>query len=316
MIRHKTLLVIGAGASHSYGFPVGSGLKKEILHLTAQSTNTDFARYLSVHKVIADPNDIASFYSSFQGASLYSIDRYLSFAQADSRRASHVAIGKHAIAWALCSKETMGGLNKPTEKDNWYEYLWNCVDRNFSNGTQNLLSIISFNYDRSLEAYLESRVQITFNVSAEEARNRVREVPIIHMYGQLGSVEQGDAQYRPYAPPGEDWLQIERAAEMISVIGERSNTMTNDRAVTQIRLAERVAFLGFGFDPDNMEILGFSPGGAKDTASMMSRKQLVGFTTHGLSRAQINMIKGSIGTGADISLHKCEEGLRELGTLL
>src|SRR5205085_958335 len=93
------------------------------------------------------------------------------------------------IARELKKREVVDALFPPRSTGSWYQYLLNVLLR--EDGTAhfqpNSLGIITFNYDRSLEAYLHYALQSRFRIHGDEAAAVLSEIPIIHVHGILGS---------------------------------------------------------------------------------------------------------------------------------
>ena len=74
----------------------------------------------------------------------------------------------------------------------WYEYLWGRLQEgtggDFEKLKQNKLSVITFNYDRSLEHFLFTAIKATYGLQQREAdaADFFINVPVKHVYGELG----------------------------------------------------------------------------------------------------------------------------------
>ena len=64
----------------------------------------------------------------------------------------------------------------------------------------NPLSVITFNYDRSLEAFFFRALQNLFGLPPDAAEDRRRMIKIIHVYGDLGEDLMGGGLERGYQP--------------------------------------------------------------------------------------------------------------------
>src|SRR5437867_12491061 len=90
--------------------------------------------------------DVLDFAKKLQQSGARSIDAFL-----ESNREPYIRIGKRAIASILLRSERVAMLYQPIDGDDWYGYLWNhmktgCTAKTF---TENRVSIVNFNYDRS-----------------------------------------------------------------------------------------------------------------------------------------------------------------------
>ena len=113
-------------------------------------------------------------------------------------RPEYLDVGKALIAAELivCERET--ALFRRDGKS-WYEYLFNELSTNFCDFEKNQLSILTFNYDRSLEHYLLTSLQNSYDKSIEECAEKLSKIPIIHLHGDLGALPALERhQSRPY----------------------------------------------------------------------------------------------------------------------
>lgn len=251
MIETRTCLVLGAGASAPYGFPVGAALKRKIISELGKPNSPLWK--LVVEHGGQDRNEVQAFVSAFRGSFQESVDAFL------SHRLDHLDVGKLAIAAALVECENLDSLFDAGE-DNWYQYLWRSLQ---SEGRDefphNRLSVVTFNYDRSLEAFLSNAYANSFNTSTGKAWEVVREaIPIIHVHGSLGELTFGPPTEaaRPYQGKA-SWQDVVTAASGLQVLSEADQTSKAFRqACDQLSSAKQVVFLGCAYHEPNMERLG------------------------------------------------------------
>jgi hypothetical protein len=148
VITEPTVLILGAGASYPYGFPTAKQLKASICEAFANPDTT-------ACRLLGDNSDfnrdaIFGFREAFYRSGLPSVDAFL------EKRADLLPIGKLAIAYGLIPFEDENMLYQltPGRGGHWYEYLSEKLNTSFEDFGANSLSIITFNYDRSLEHYL------------------------------------------------------------------------------------------------------------------------------------------------------------------
>ncbi|MDD5064111.1 MAG: hypothetical protein PHQ35_05045 [Phycisphaerae bacterium] len=266
MITKKTVLVLGAGASAPFGFPTGQGLKDKICYLLDTG-----ATIKELTKLKFTPDEINNFRQALIKSPLFSVDAFL------ERRSEFERVGKAAIAAALLPCEKTHGLfddwiekrKKENSKDsnekegNWYDQLFNALNTEFDKLNQNKLSIITFNYDRSLEQYLFTGLRNTYGRTSIECEEKLSEIRILHIYGSIGhllwnrpddlSVEYDSCDSIATAKP------IGIAMKNIKIIPENKNVEEIEEfkeARQLLRSAERIYFLGFGYHPMNLERLG------------------------------------------------------------
>lgn len=113
-------------------------------------------------------------------------------------------------------------LYHPDGKD-WYEYLSVKLNSSFEEFGENQLSIITFNYDRSLENYLLNSLMNLHGKALDECASALEKILIVHVYGQLGArpyPQQGSQMYRP--DQIEHPRYVETAAAGIKLLPRRS----------------------------------------------------------------------------------------------
>lgn len=266
MIKNETVLVLGAGASMPYGYPSGHSLRQMLI---------DPALF---NPVIAknwfDKEDIHMFCRTFMLSGMKSIDAFLARRGKDTLGFGQRTIedvGKHGIAIALRQNKVMETLfQSPTwvdkswnidRSDNWYEYLWaqlssGITKSNLEDFAATRLTVVTFNYDLSLEHYLFTAIQNSYGLSDDEAARLLQPIKFIHLYGQLsGNPLAGGFNYEHKFD--KDWRLISLDVKSIQVIDEeRELTASNfPIAIAAIQKAPRICFLGFGFDEINVRRL-------------------------------------------------------------
>ena len=260
MIPKPTVFILGAGASVPYGFPTGSQLTKNICkNVWNGNYLTDIAKEISPHwesdaRLLADQLAKATI----------SIDTWLSH-----RTDQEKNIGKYLIARAIIEHESLDNLREAfTDDKDWYADLWAMLLPLESRGGVKYLyenapvAFITFNYDRSLEQSLITKVQSTFRDSIEDCAKVIAErFPIIHVHGQLGrlpwqnNLEVSGIKIRDYDSACDLKTAFASAAH-IKIMGEDNGVEGPYRAArTLLEEAERIHFLGFGYHDENLKRL-------------------------------------------------------------
>lgn len=247
MSKKKTILILGAGASHGYGFPLGGGLRQMILSLRDNEYASNAMEF--------GPQAIRKFVDAFKASQSYSIDSFL------GRRPEFAEIGKAAIAFVLLQCEGKADLLDENNSDHWYQYLVNQLTTDaWESFDPSWLSIVTFNYDRSLVQYLATAIQYNYNKSLEEVVERLKSLKIVHVYGSLGDPFSFNTdRYVPFGNIRDEdkYSFIREAAKGLVIIPEgRDDASTVKDAQTEINSANRIGLLGFGFDPINIRRLG------------------------------------------------------------
>lgn len=259
MISTNTTLVLGAGASLAMGYPTGRGLRDALLQITSQDQQ-EFAIGAGLFNL--GPPSIHEFVDAFRQSQMYSIDAFL------ARRPEFTQVGKQAIAAVLLKCEAASSLDRWNHADGWYQYLWNqfgtCPweELDFTP-----LRIVTFNYDRSLEHYLLQVIQHSYGKPAQAALEKLGVLKIVHVYGVLGGALPGHTNYLKY---GIGHPAAAVAAQSLQVIPEgRDDSATLSLARDHLLWANRIGFLGFGYDQTNMTRLN------SETTCRRSIKRLV-----------------------------------------
>ncbi len=248
MIQFPTVFILGAGASAPYGFPCGRHLIDTICD-DLDNLHSKFK--LNLQKCEFDEQQIIDFRRALHLSMLPSIDIFL------ERRPEFNTVGKAAIAQAIIPFEKPNSLYRNASEENWYEYLFAQLDTSVENFHDNKLSIVTFNYDRSLEFFLFTALKNSFNLENEQAAIVLsKSIEIIHLHGQLGSFPFLDhTNERHYTPEIKPHL-VNMAASCIKLPNEEIEEARQfTRAHELIAKAKIVCFLGFGFHPINTKRL-------------------------------------------------------------
>ena len=290
MFQSKTVFVVGAGASKEVGLPTGKELRetiarklefrndslgklergdREILlalddHLSQirrehRPENRDAAP--SLQDLVNAGHHIAKAMPQ-----ALSIDNYIDMHQDDKIE----VCGKLAIVQSILEAEARSTLHFDSGKagagpdyraleETWFnsfmqilteDHRRDGIDRLFEN-----VSFITFNYDRCIEHYLFHALQNYYVISGSEAAELLGSLDILHPYGQVGDL--------PWQPDGRVPFGMECGALDLLAISQRVKTFTervDDPDVLKkmrdlVYEAEVVVFLGFGFHPQNMELI-------------------------------------------------------------
>lgn len=242
----RVVLVLGAGASAHLGFPLGADLCSRII---SNTRNPQFGPYKELLSMGFLDGDIMTFHESFEKSSPRSIDEFL------SDRPEFTEIGRAAIAQILIGCEDEKRLR---ERDgNWYRLL---RDRIRAEVLDNQFSpvIVTFNYDLSLDKFLYDFLSSTFPRYAK-LKTLEEAIRIFHVHGRLGHLDYEDSQCRSYGK-SISLIDLQKASQGIRVVSELDNDFGRDMVFAQKAIddAERVIFLGFGYDDLNLERLRIS----------------------------------------------------------
>lgn len=262
MIRRPTVLILGAGASQPYGFPVGSDLVDRICKdlLDKDSSDAGF-RWRLEERFSNRPGSVDAFAQALRNARTYSIDSFL------ETRSDYRDIGKAAIADVLLRTELPVSLAGASRSVDWYRYLFNVLcHRSVDNfvAQAHLLTVITFNFDRSFERALFSTLRFRFGITDEEARHLALTIEIHHVHGLLGDpdwLRPDSATGNPYGTEslgdaGAFSDAITRAASSIKNVHDNVDQAVVKEVQASLRNADFVYFVGLGFDLRNLERIG------------------------------------------------------------
>ena len=246
MITTPTVLVLGAGASCPYGFPTAKQLRNDICEAFS-SRDTPASRLLGDNA--APAKKFLEFREAFWKSGTPSVDAFL------EGRPEFLNVGKLAIAYCLIPYENEQNLYDPPEPDgDWYSHLSKILNSSFDEFENNKLSIITFNYDRSLDHYLFTSLLNWHGRSVDDCIEQFAKLPIIHVYGQLGKIPYPQRNCRQYLPLGEDEKKVPSmvvaASQGITLLHEKESELREVHNL--LTAAERVCFLGFSYNPLNL----------------------------------------------------------------
>lgn len=258
MISKRTVLVTGAGASVPYGFPTSTGLREMILgdvrdHLLdpgsltkmlkgriwGDHTRINLQEYLEwcAEEVDNHLSLLPGLQAKFKQSAVNSIDSFLRFE--DNKQFGEV--GRALIAGILLACEHIG---RSKLEHGWYAKLWNyLVDAEPRRGFDSTkLAVVTFNYERSLQHYLTEKAKHT----SSRMEEIVKGIKFEHVYGSLGSLNGTGAVKYGDVPNS---LQVNGIKLMHPRI--EPNPVIRSLLVC----AERIVFLGFGFNQMNIDAL-------------------------------------------------------------
>ena len=306
MIRTPTVFVIGAGASCELGFPTGNDLRKQISNSLSfdrgggsddlRSELIEIVQRRVVNTDIQGIFKIANEIKKAMGVSI-SIDNYI---QTHDDESAIKLVGKMAIADVILKKEKESILcsghakhiNIHTNMENrWHKRFLDILVGGSSKGDPakifDNVKVICFNYDRCIQRWLPLALREYYGIPLDEAVLLSRKLTIIHPYGNLGTLYQGESSYSRF---GEAYYtnQLLNIANTLKTFSEGVAEEKVTRAVGDtIGWARHLVFLGFSFHRMNMDIL--------NAATGMNATMVLG-TGLGLSGNDIEVAKSQIRT--------------------
>jgi hypothetical protein len=237
----RTALVLGAGASLAYGFPLGQHLKQQILsavegHLRGR---VEYDGRGGQSRVVDDlygfPAELLQeFHEVFKYSAHPTIDQFL------ERKTKFRDLGAHLIAHVLLPLEQS---NKLFPHSGWYAYLFECLGFEQDEPDISCLSIVTLNYERSLEHFLRKNIDYNCRQDREGFAHAKRsKLRIVHAHGSLGDY--------PSAPYGSTVTadSIRAAAKRIRIMSDNMEDSDDfKKAQELVAECDRAIFLGFGY---------------------------------------------------------------------
>lgn len=229
--------------------------------------------------------------------------------------------GKIMIMYTLLSSENKKkfGLDKLGRSlcrkgDNWYTLLLNEIVSGCAENPKNLLGnkfdIVTFNYDVSLDYYLQTflkEIEI-FNDEGQESsiadQFLAETLNIHHIYGSLHKKNLVNENYGQYANDSNyDDKQklvnnferfrysINNHSNIKTMYSERNPSdldgMVNNTIKNILFSSEEIIFIGFGFDPDNLSQIGM-PNKLQDYLRFSSPKKIIRYMNYGGEMSSID----------------------------
>lgn len=158
-------------------------------------------------------------------------------------RKEFMSIGKMTIASYLIPCEKDARLREP--ENNWYMYLYDRLKSSFEEFEENKISFITFNYDRSLEQFIFEALKSQFNKSPQACAEKIRKIPIIHLYGQLDFLPWQNKNGLSYSREKHTIVRLRNAQDNIKLITEErevENSLEFQAAYKLIEEADRIYF--------------------------------------------------------------------------
>ncbi|MGN6589679.1 MAG: hypothetical protein ACTHKE_05245 [Sphingomicrobium sp.] len=311
MFRSQTVFVVGAGASCELGFPSGSQLLEQIaasldiyfgdayrmdrgdhrlyesFQQLAQSRQRDSINHLQ-----------AAGWQVRDAASLgLSIDNVINQFADDERIA---LVAKLAIARNILKAEESSFLRLNTDRrppgidltslrNTWLggfaQLLVQDMSRKHLDNIFDNISVVSFNYDRSIRRFLPYALSSQFGLTEREAEDVSKRLNIFHPYGNLGPLPWEATNGTDYGAA--DYASLIDVAARIKTFTEQVEDGQSLTAMRQaLSDARQIVFLGFGYHRQNMTLLSE---GVKGSALRVFG------TAKGLSEADRDVVGGQTG---------------------
>lgn len=249
----KNVLILGAGASKHYDFP----LAYEIVRRVREDTDSmqSHAPQFGI-----EPTDYTRVVARLLSSGCTSVDQFAEYLDS----AKDIFIAKALIAYHLGMCEVRTVLSQKWAGGHWYELLANhLIGSKLETFPQRDIAVITFNYERSLEQYLFDCLTSRFERrhSPADIRTAFLRLPIIHIYGRMGQLpgfaRLGESE-RPYEQI-HDRKEMDAAVAGMHILRElREDPGRGERTAARQHLRDAhgvITFLGFAYAYENLEAL-------------------------------------------------------------
>ncbi len=269
-MKSNTVLILGAGASVDYGFPTGLELSEKIA-ITGNHSGflKDFLMLCPTHSRHIYQRGFDLIDRNFFRSRSLSIDSWL----AKEENSECVDAAKLLIARVISIREksdfstSQNGFlrlqhSKENPKPDWYQRLFNALStpNKFEDfpSSNDKLTIVTFNYDRSLEFYFLEAMQGMYpEHSKDDCWEKLNLLNIKHVYGSVGDLPVAypshPVEYGSEFP--EDYMDRIKNLNLIPEL--RNNNETISFIQGKLKEAQNIFFVGFSYDLMNLELLGF-----------------------------------------------------------
>lgn len=287
MLERDTTFVIGAGASFDLGLPLGDTLRDRIIEVLVDDPNRSIGfTDESIAKILRDravqevglsswPTRIVAYRHAagiIRGGLPFarSIDTFID----GLRHVDHIEfLSKLAIATVILRGEAGAPLSQRqvfaanaeairAERlrrllASWHTELTQILYDGHSVETLDQVfehaAFVVFNYDRCLEEFLTISLMRRFNLERRHAEKLVEKCAIVHPYGLVGASNPDADGYIPFGQV--DDRQLVAATLRIRTFTETMESEVSERIKDLVAQADVLVFMGFGWLPQNMELL-------------------------------------------------------------
>ena len=236
----KTTIILGAGASKPYGFPLGPELKQIV---------TQYARERSVQERLKQlhyqPQHLDELVECLRYGRFPTVDEFL-----DAKK-SFREIGGYIIAESILNHEVKDMIFPARD---WLAVLYTKLHRKIVSGEPLNLTIITLNSDRTVEYFFSKVTRYDCREDEEEkVAEVIKSIPILHPHGSLGPLSE--LSYGLDGGP-RDASKIRHAGKRIQIISDKlEDSAAYTEAQNALEYTDRILFIGFAYHPSTMESL-------------------------------------------------------------
>lgn len=257
----KIAFVLGAGASRTFGYPIGVELRSQILN---QLRRRNGILWSALRDAGNNDDEIEEFRADFYHSGYETIDAFLSGQRSNLtvRR-----VGKQAIVKMITVCEKDDALFDLAPR-HWYYELVRFLREKREFVDREKIGFFTFNYDLSLDYFLYRSLKAGGGFSESTLLDFLRG-NIVHVHGSAGSLhwqKRGEnvREYGKSVSPDE----LPRLANDIITTHESSELGKEESE--RLASAETIVFLGFGFAESNLGKLNYSSLVSRDSRTIIA----------------------------------------------
>ena len=279
MITKSVVFLLGAGASHRYGYPTGAQLMSRL-------TGVNGDQMIELEQSGIGQDDVWKFNKRLKDCGLNSVDAFL------KKNPTFGKVAKMRIAQELSAAEFSAARGVGRD-ETWIQYLFS----RFMDGDSldafrgNQCAFVTLNYDRCLEFELTRMLSNAYGAPWKDAATSVGTIKTIHLHGSIGGLPEMEELYGMTFGPGE----VAKAAQGILTLGEAGSEKEYEAARVCLGSAEVIFCLGFGFHDEIIENLGLRNG---------SPVVPVHGTCQGLTQSEVNRVTQQFRPRSFTELHR------------
>jgi hypothetical protein len=252
----KTLMILGAGASKSYGYPLGNELKDRLLLQLKRPSPTSRNPLFDLLVEAGNSEGEIDTFTRYLEEGLYeTIDEFL----ANRWNESFVRqIGLRALAYEISGWENETTLFQ-VDSLHWYRALVDFLHRNPGLANSGNFSFLTFNYDRSLDHCLHqaliARNRITREVIEE---NFLSLGNLVHLHGITGFLPWQRPSSRDGVRRYGEAITAQKVAYFANGLLLPHQELTVGSDIKEMLMsADVIAIIGFGFHRANLQRIFF-----------------------------------------------------------
>ncbi len=275
MINNKTVVIVGAGASHDLGLPLGPELQIQVADQLGNRDSELWSFFRSAAENLFTTKGKAGVQAFItlcglaqQLQSSTSIDNFL---DQHKDQPEVVAAAKIVVAYVLADAEKNSKLRGREDKadlimQNRSYFMFPLLNiavrghqaENIRKSLENLTFVI-FNYDRCVERYLRAWLLFRFGPKAIE---NILQEKFVHVYGSLGNYFDPEV-HNPFEYEGRlafqnPHFELPPYVDRLKVFTEQEDSETREKINAVVDEAKTLIFLGFGFEEQNMRFFDVS----------------------------------------------------------